>query len=94
MNIQELHQSGLSLSEAGQRLGIGKEAVRSRARRLGITWVGHDEVFSPYDALSEAERLAALKQADRRFVRALAWAFKRGDHWPQAEIDALKRRCA
>jgi transposase-like protein len=80
MNVRDLHESGLTIAEAATYLGISKEAVRSRARRQGIAWVGRDEVYSPFDAKSEAERLSELKQAERQLVRALALAFSRGEH--------------
>ena len=82
MNVRELYESGLSLAEAAAVLGINKEAVRGRARRQGITWVGHDEVYSPFDAMSEAERLASLKAAERGLMAAMAAAFSRGEHLP------------
>lgn len=82
MNVRELHESGLTIAEAATYLGISKEAVRSRARRQGITWVGHDEVYSPFDAMSEAERVVALKAAERGLMAAMAAAFSRGEHLP------------
>lgn len=84
MNVRDLHEGGLTLAEASQVLGISREAVRSRARRQGIIWTGFDEVYSPFDAKSEAERLAELRDAERRLIRAMAIAISNGDHLPQA----------
>ena len=82
-DIAALYQSGMSLAEAAAILGINKEAVRGRARRAGITWVGRDDLYSPFDAMSEAERVASVREADRRLCAALARAFLNGEHLPQ-----------
>lgn len=82
-DVRDLYKQGLSLAEAALVLGINKEAVRARARRAGITWVGRDECYSPFDAMSEAERVASLHKAEQRLLCALAHAFQRGEHLPQ-----------
>lgn len=82
--LRRLHASGMSLAEAAAVLGINKEAVRGRARRAGISWVGRDEMFSPFDEMSEGQRVASVRTADRRLRAALAAAFLRGEHLPAA----------
>ena len=85
--IRDLYEAGLALTEAGARLGINKEAVRSRARRMGIRW-NEPAAYSPYDVMSEAERMAMHRDGDSKLLRALAAAFQRGDHLPQTMREA------
>jgi predicted transcriptional regulator len=86
--IRKMKKLGYTPAEIGEKLGRTEYVVRERARTLNITW--HKEVGKSilattaptgFDRDREAE--AKHRDADRRFIIALAEAFQRGDHLPK-----------
>ena len=86
--LRKMKKLGFTAAEIGEKLGRTEWVVRERARSLNIAWqkdLGRSVLVNQYANGFDKEREAEAKQreADQRFVYALALAFQRGDHLPE-----------
>jgi transposase len=80
--LLEMHAAGDTSAAIGEALGKSSEAIRKRAHRLGLSF--SDRAPKPRLAftvpnLTEKQIEEAQRESDRRFVRALAAAYQRGE---------------
>ena len=88
---------GFTAAEIGEKLGRTEWVVRERARFLNIAWqkdLGRSVLVNQYANGFDKDRDAKAKQreADQRFVYALALAFQRGDHLPKPAPKPVRTR--
>lgn len=95
--LRKMKKLGFTAAEIGEKLGRTEWVVRERARSLNIPWqkdLGRSVLVNQYANGFDKDRDAEAKQreADQRFVYALALAFQRGDHLPKLEPQPIRTR--
>ena len=95
--LRKMKKLGFTAAEIGEKLGRTEWVVRERARSLNIAWqkdLGRSVLVNQYANGFDKDREAEAKQreADQRFVYALALAFQRGDHLPKPEPKPVSTR--
>ncbi len=95
--LRKMKKLGFTAAEIGEKLGRTEWVVRERARSLNIAWqkdLGRSVLVNQYANGFDKEREAEVKQreADQRFVYALALAFQRGDHLPTSTPEPVRTR--
>lgn len=85
--LRKMHRAGCVAAEIGEAVGKSSVAVRHQGKRLGLKWTAtkrKNKSWHPKIGESEAVTEKKLRDGDARLLRALALAFKRGDHLPAA----------
>ncbi len=95
--IRKMKKLGFTPAEIGEKLGRTEYVIRERARTLNISWhkdLGKSILATTAPTGFDRDRDAEAKHrdADRRFVIALAEAFQRGDHLPAAKPEPRRTR--
>ena len=95
--LRKMKKLGFTAAEIGEKLGRTEWVVRERARSLNIAWqkdLGRSVLVNQYANGFDKERETETKQreADQRFVYALALAFQRGDHLPAPKPEPVRTR--
>ncbi len=95
--LRKMKKLGFTAAEIGEKLGRTEWVVRERARSLNIAWqkdLGRSVLVNQYANGFDKERETETKQreADQRFVYALALAFQRGDHLPTPTPEPVRTR--
>jgi hypothetical protein len=95
--IRKMKKLGFTPAEIGEKLGRSEYVIRERAITLNISWqkeVGSSilATTAPTDFDRDREAEAKHRDADRRFVIALAKAFQRGDHLPAVKPEPRRTR--
>lgn len=95
--IRKMKKLGFTPAEIGEKLGRTEYVIRERARTLNITWhkdLGKSILATTAPTGFDRDRDAEAKHrdADRRFVIALAEAFQRGDHLPAVKPEPRRTR--
>lgn len=98
-----MHRAGMTWQQAGIASGRSRTTLKRFARNHGFTWAheerqapryqikGTSQLMQKQTDMSEPLRADMLqREADRRFVRALAMAFQRGDHLPAGQVPELR----
>lgn len=101
--VRKLAENGLPLNEIVRIVGISDTTIRRFCKEEGITLsvTPHARLgplrFNPVLPVAtesmmaaESEYFSRQRAADRRFVRALAMAFQRGDHLPAGQVPVLR----
>ena len=99
--IRKMKKLNFSPAEIGEKLGRTEFVIRERALSIGIPWqkdLGRSALTSQYANGFDQDRQAEARhrEADKRFVQALAMAFARGDHLtvprPEPKLEPVRTR--
>lgn len=85
--VRRMRMDGKSAPVIAKALGRTEASVRHLIRRMGMVGVGGhiSAVRKPLVPLAIPDETKAVRDADRALRRALALAFRRGDHLPAAQ---------